>query len=119
MVKKYAQKLYGDVLPNVLTGIFAFFLVIRVSLPGYTVPTSFTVGRLWLLDSIYHCLNDVKDNPSLLESIPEMFWSTLTDSFFQFRYGFVNHDNKLWQKRNVELEAESTLVFFFFFFTNF
>lgn len=57
----------------------------RVSLPGYTVPSSFTVARLWLLDSIYHCLNDIKDNPALLESIPDVFWSKLVDSFFQFR----------------------------------
>ncbi|KAG0211044.1 hypothetical protein BGX28_008614 [Mortierella sp. GBA30] len=63
----------------------------QVALPGYTVSSSFTVARLWLLDSIYHCLNDVKDNPSLLESIPEVFWSTLVDSFFQFRFNNAFH----------------------------
>ncbi|KAF8931457.1 hypothetical protein BGZ52_012531 [Haplosporangium bisporale] len=63
----------------------------QVSLPGYSVPSSFTVGRLWLLDSIYHCLTDVKENPDLLESIPEQFWITLVDSFFQFRFNSAFH----------------------------
>ncbi|KAF8944920.1 hypothetical protein BGZ47_003504 [Haplosporangium gracile] len=62
-----------------------------VELPGYTVPKSFTVARLWLLDSIYHCLNDVKENPSLLESIPVNFWSSLVDSFIQFRFNNAFH----------------------------
>jgi hypothetical protein len=57
----------------------------RISLPGYIVSSSFTVTRLWLLDSLYHCLNDVKDDPALLDSIPESFWSTLVDSFIDFR----------------------------------
>ncbi|KAG0346784.1 hypothetical protein BG004_000826 [Podila humilis] len=63
----------------------------QVSLPGFSVATSFTVGRLWLLDSIYHCLTDVKETPALLESIPEQFWITLVDSFFQYRFNSAFH----------------------------
>lgn len=63
----------------------------QISLPGYTVSSSFTVVRLWLLDSIYHCLNDVKDDLSLLDSIPESFWSTLVDSFVHFRFNNAFH----------------------------
>ncbi|KAF9584629.1 hypothetical protein BGW38_005789 [Lunasporangiospora selenospora] len=63
----------------------------KISLPGYVVPTSFTVARLWLLDSIYHCLTDIKENPQLLESIPEQFWSMLVDSFVHFRFNNAYH----------------------------
>ncbi|KAF9366835.1 hypothetical protein BGX34_003935 [Mortierella sp. NVP85] len=63
----------------------------QISLPGYTVSSSFTVTRLWLLDSLYHCLNDVKDDPALLDSIPESFWSTLVDSFIDFRFNNAFH----------------------------
>ncbi|KAF8976040.1 hypothetical protein BGZ46_008638 [Entomortierella lignicola] len=66
-------------------------LVRRVMLPGYTISSSFTVARLWILDSIYHCLNDVKDNPALLESIPEEFWQVMVESFFHFRFNNAFH----------------------------
>ncbi|KAF9182283.1 hypothetical protein BGZ51_004836 [Haplosporangium sp. Z 767] len=86
----------------------------QVSLPGYTVPSSFTVARLWLLDSIYHCLNDVKDNPSLLESIPEVFWSTLVDSFFQFRFNNAFHVH-FYKMFRVVLYSEQEVVYDRFF----
>ncbi|ORZ26771.1 hypothetical protein BCR41DRAFT_205511 [Lobosporangium transversale] len=63
----------------------------EITLPGYTLPCSFTVARLWLLDSVYHCLSDVKEDPSLLELIPEAFWTTLVDSFFHFRFNNAFH----------------------------
>ncbi|KAF9439173.1 hypothetical protein BGZ76_010072 [Entomortierella beljakovae] len=63
----------------------------QVTLPGYTIPRSFTVARLWLLDSIYHCLNDVEHNPALLKLIPEEFWTMLVDSFIQFRFNNAFH----------------------------
>ncbi|KAG9064551.1 hypothetical protein KI688_002809 [Linnemannia hyalina] len=85
-----------------------------VELPGYTVPKSFTVARLWLLDSIYHCLNDVKDNPSLLESIPASFWSTLVDSFIQFRFNNAFHVH-FYKMFRVVLYSEQASVYDQFF----
>ncbi|KAF9994345.1 hypothetical protein BGZ65_010025, partial [Modicella reniformis] len=63
----------------------------QLTFAGHSVPSSFTIARLWLLDSIYHCLTDVKDDLSLLETIPEAFWSILVDSFFQFRFNNAFH----------------------------
>ncbi|KAF9911450.1 hypothetical protein EC991_003706 [Linnemannia zychae] len=85
-----------------------------VELPGYTVPKSFTVARLWLLDSIYHCLNDVKDNPSLLESIPVNFWSSLVDSFIQFRFNNAFHVH-FYKMFRVVLYSEQASVYDKFF----
>ncbi|KAG0040258.1 hypothetical protein BGZ82_004262 [Podila clonocystis] len=82
----------------------------QVSLPGYSVPSSFTVGRLWLLDSIYHCLTDVKENPDLLESIPEQFWTTLVDSFFQFRFNNAFHV-QFYKIFRVALYSEQPIVY--------
>ncbi|KAF9276458.1 hypothetical protein BGZ68_010005 [Mortierella alpina] len=86
----------------------------QVSLPGYTVPSSFTVARLWLLDSIYHCLNDIKDNPALLESIPDVFWSKLVDSFFQFRFNNAFHV-QFYKMFRVALYSEQAVVYDRFF----
>ncbi|KAF9556853.1 hypothetical protein EC968_007930 [Mortierella alpina] len=86
----------------------------QVSLPGYTVPSSFTVARLWLLDSIYHCLNDIKDNPALLESIPDVFWSKLVDSFFQFRFNNAFHV-QFYKMFRVVLYSEQAAVYDRFF----
>ncbi|KAI1306467.1 hypothetical protein EDD11_004737 [Mortierella claussenii] len=86
----------------------------QVSLSGFTVPSSFTVARLWLLDSVYHCLNDVKDEPSLLESIPEVFWTTLVDSFFQFRFNNAFHV-QFYKLFRVVLYSEQATVFDRFF----
>ncbi|KAF9132360.1 hypothetical protein BGW39_000299 [Mortierella sp. 14UC] len=85
-----------------------------VELPGYTVPKSFTVARLWLLDSIYHCLNDVKDYPSLLESIPANFWSSLVDSFIQFRFNNAFHVH-FYKMFRVVLYSEQASVYDRFF----
>ncbi|KAG0294830.1 hypothetical protein BGZ96_000401 [Linnemannia gamsii] len=85
-----------------------------VELPGYTVPKSFTVARLWLLDSIYHCLNDVKENPSLLESIPVTFWSNLVDSFIQFRFNNAFHVH-FYKMFRVVLYSEQASVYGRFF----
>ncbi|KAG0073660.1 hypothetical protein BGZ90_011414 [Linnemannia elongata] len=85
-----------------------------VELPGYTVPKSFTVARLWLLDSIYHCLNDVKDNPTLLESIPASFWSSLVDSFIQFRFNNAFHVH-FYKMFRVVLYSEQASVYDRFF----
>ncbi|KAK3824308.1 MAG: hypothetical protein J3R72DRAFT_458293 [Linnemannia gamsii] len=85
-----------------------------VELPGYTVPRAFTVARLWLLDSIYHCLNDVKDNPSLLESIPANFWSHLVDSFIQFRFNNAFHVH-FYKMFRVVLYSEQASVYDSFF----
>ncbi|KAF9985174.1 hypothetical protein BGZ75_003265 [Mortierella antarctica] len=86
----------------------------QVLLPGYTVPSSFTVARLWLLDSIYHCLNDIKDNPLLLESIPDVFWSKLVDSFFQFRFNNAFHV-QFYKMFRVVLYSEQAAVYDRFF----
>ncbi|KAF9116659.1 hypothetical protein BGX27_000578 [Mortierella sp. AM989] len=85
-------------------------LVRRVTLPGYTVYPSFTVARLWLLDSIYHCLNDVKDNPLLLGSIPEEFWTVLVESFFQFRFNNAFHV-QFYKLFRVALYSEQSTVY--------
>ncbi|KAG0219228.1 hypothetical protein BGX33_004041 [Mortierella sp. NVP41] len=85
-----------------------------VELPGYTVPRSFTVARLWLLDSIYHCLNDVKDTPSLLESIPSTFWWCLVDSFIQFRFNNAFHVH-FYKMFRVVLYSEQESVYNSFF----
>ncbi|KAF9924963.1 hypothetical protein FBU30_005179 [Linnemannia zychae] len=85
-----------------------------VELPGYTVPKSFTVARLWLLDSIYHCLSDVKDIPSLLESIPAAFWSNLVDSFIQFRFNNAFHV-QFYKMFRVALYSEQASVYDRFF----
>ncbi|KAF9351512.1 hypothetical protein BGX26_010501 [Mortierella sp. AD094] len=87
---------------------------VMVTLPGYIVSSSFTVARLWLLDSIYHCLNDVKDNPKLLGSIPEEFWSVLVDSFFQFRFNNAFHV-QFYKLFRVVLYSEQTTVYQRFF----
>ncbi|KAG0313922.1 hypothetical protein BGZ99_008497 [Dissophora globulifera] len=89
-------------------------LVRRVSLSGYVVPSSFTVARLWLLDSIYHCLSDVKDDPAPLESIPETFWTTLVDSFFQFPFNNAFHVH-FYKLVRVVLYAERAAVYDRFF----
>ncbi|KAG0222871.1 hypothetical protein BGW42_006252, partial [Actinomortierella wolfii] len=62
-----------------------------VALPGYKVARSFTVARLWLLDSIYHCLGNARDDPNILERIPAQFWATLVDNFIQFRFNNAYH----------------------------
>ncbi|KAF9394949.1 hypothetical protein BGX21_010161 [Mortierella sp. AD011] len=85
-------------------------LVRRVTLPGYVVSSSFTVARLWLLDSIYHCLNDVKDNPTLLGSIPEEFWKVLVDSFFQFRVVLYSEQSVVYQRFFVKPNLTTRLI---------
>ncbi|KAF9169650.1 hypothetical protein BGX20_010031 [Mortierella sp. AD010] len=82
----------------------------KVTLPGYVVSSSFTVARLWLLDSIYHCLNDVKDNPTLLGSIPEEFWKVLVDSFFQFRVVLYSEQSVVYQRFFVKPNLTTRLI---------
>ncbi|KAF9405201.1 hypothetical protein BGZ94_003697 [Podila epigama] len=86
----------------------------QVALPGHIVPTSFTVERLWLLDSIYHCLTDVKESPELLESIPSQFWATLVDSFFKFCFNSAYHV-QFYKMFRVALYSEQATVYDRFF----
>ncbi|KAG0053299.1 hypothetical protein BGZ83_001338 [Gryganskiella cystojenkinii] len=48
-------------------------------------------SRLWLLDSIYHCLNDADENAAVLQSMSERFWAALVNSFIQFPFNNAYH----------------------------